>query len=44
MISRTWHGVVPKNERDSFEEYLNQTGVKEAIDINGNKGAYIHIL
>jgi hypothetical protein len=44
MISRTWHGVVPINKRDGFEAYLNQTGVKEAIEINGNRGAYIQIV
>lgn len=44
MISRTWHGVVPKNKKDQFSEYLNQTGVKEAKQIKGNRGAYVQIV
>ncbi|SHN66056.1 hypothetical protein [Desulfovibrio litoralis] len=43
MISRTWHGVVPVTQRNAFKEYLDQTGVKEAIEIDGNLGAYIQI-
>ncbi len=44
MISRTWHGMVPKNKRNDFESYLNQTGVNEAIEIAGNKGVYTKIV
>lgn len=44
MISRTWHGIVPKTKRDGFEIYLNQTGVEDAVKIKGNLGAYIKIV
>jgi len=44
IISRTWHGLVPKNKRDGFQAYLNQTGIKEAIEIDGNRGAYTQIV
>jgi len=44
MISRTWHGLVPTSQRNGFKEYLDQTGVKEAIEIDGNRGAYIQIV
>lgn len=44
MISRTWHGVVPKNKKDEFQSYLDQTGVKEALEIDGNRGVYTHVV
>ena len=40
MISRTWHGMVPKEHADGFEGYLQRTGIKEAKEIAGNLGAY----
>ncbi len=43
MISRTWHGLVPLNKKDAFYKYLNETGVKEAVSIPGNLGAYVHV-
>jgi hypothetical protein len=44
MITRTWHGIVPIEKRNAFNEYLNETGVKESLIINGNLAAYVHIV
>lgn len=44
MISRTWHGIVPLNMKEKFEIYLNETGVREALAINGNLGAYVKVI
>lgn len=43
MISRTFHGIVPIEMRDSFEKYEYETGVKDALAINGNRGAFLKI-
>ncbi len=42
MISRTWHGLVPKDKADGFAAYLNETGVYDARRIPGNAAAYVH--
>jgi len=44
MIARTWHGMVPIEMRDSFEKYEYQTGVKDALAIKGNRGAFLKIV
>lgn len=44
MISRTWHGLVPIEKKDSFKAYLEVTGVKDAIALEGNKGAFVKIV
>jgi len=44
MISRTWHGIVPIGMRDLFENYEYETGVKDTLAINGNKGAFLKIV
>ncbi len=44
MISRTWHGLVPISKKDTFNEYLYETGVKDMTAIKGNQGAYVHIV
>jgi len=41
MISRTWHGVVPKEKGKAFLDYLKITGVKESRAIKGNMAAYV---
>jgi hypothetical protein len=41
MISRTWHGMVPIEKKKTFQEYLNDTGVKDALAIKGNLGVYV---
>jgi len=42
MISRTWHGIVPKSKATAFESYLYETAIKEARAIKGNLAAYVH--
>ncbi len=44
MISRTWHGIVPIQKKNAFQEYLNNTGVKDALSIKGNLGVYVEII
>lgn len=44
MISRTWHGLVPIEMKESFEKYEYETGVKDALAIRGNKGAFLKIV
>jgi len=44
MISRTWHGIVPLNRKEEFEQYEYQTGVKDTTAIEGNRGAYLKIV
>jgi len=44
MISRTWHGIVPIEMSDSFEKYEYETGVKDTLAINGNRGAFLKIV
>ncbi len=44
MISRTWHGIVPIEKKLAFQEYLNDTGVKDALLIKGNLGVYVDII
>lgn len=43
MISRTWHGIVPIHMKEAFEKYEYETGVKDALGIRGNQGAYLKI-
>lgn len=44
MFSRTWHGVVPIEYRESFEKYEGETGIKDTRNILGNKGAYLKVV
>ncbi len=44
MISRTWHGIVPILNKNEFEKYEYETGVKDTQAIKGNKGAYLKIV
>lgn len=44
MISRTWHGIVLRSRKKGFTKYLNRTGVKDAVGMDGNRGAYLHIV
>lgn len=44
MIARTWHGIVPLSEKDEFEAYEYETGVKDTTAITGNKGAFLKIV
>lgn len=44
MISRTWHGIVPVHMKDTFEKYELETGIKDALALKGNNGAYLKIV
>lgn len=44
MVSRTWHGIVPIQMKNEFEAYQYETGIKDAIALEGNKGAYLKIV
>lgn len=44
MISRTWHGIVPIEMKDSFKKYEYETGVKDTLAILGNRGAFLKIV
>jgi heme-degrading monooxygenase HmoA len=44
MISRTWHGLVPLSKKNEFKNYLDITGVKDTLAIEGNRGAYVKIV
>ena len=44
MISRTWHGLVPRDKRDAFEQYEYETGIKDTTSLKGNCGAYLKIV
>ena len=41
MIARLWRGRTPASRADEYFEYLQQTGLKDSRNTNGNKGVYI---
>lgn len=41
MIARTWHGVTDAARANEYLEYLQQTGVPEYKETNGNQGVYV---
>lgn len=44
MLSRTWHGAVPLENRAAFEAYEYETGVKDTLRIPGNRGAFLKVV
>jgi heme-degrading monooxygenase HmoA len=40
MILRSWHGAVPLDSGDAFEQYLRATGIAEAKALSGNLGVF----
>ena len=44
MISRTWHGATPLIHREGFERYEYETGVRDALALPGNRGAYLKVV
>lgn len=44
MYSRTWHGMVPIEMKESFEKYEFETGIKDTTAIPGNRGAFLKIV
>ncbi|MGE5412785.1 MAG: VOC family protein [Syntrophomonadaceae bacterium] len=41
MISRTWHGVVPREKAEAYYEYLQATGIPDYRKVAGNQGVFI---
>jgi heme-degrading monooxygenase HmoA len=41
MIARTWRGVTRESDKDTYFEYLQQTGLKEYAAIPGNQGVWV---
>ena len=41
MIARTWHGVTAAINADEYVDYLNETGVVEYKETEGNRGVYV---
>jgi hypothetical protein len=39
MLARLWHGRVPSAKADTYETYLNRTGVPDYVATPGNRGA-----
>lgn len=44
MIARTWHGLVPVENKEDFKRYLEATGVKDTALLPGNRGAYVKVV
>ncbi|NIS80244.1 MAG: antibiotic biosynthesis monooxygenase [Anaerolineales bacterium] len=41
MIARLWHGVVPADKADAYNNYLHETGVPDLQNTPGNEGVYV---
>jgi heme-degrading monooxygenase HmoA len=41
MIARMWHGKVPKEKRESYHQYLLETGLNDYEKVEGNKGVFL---
>jgi heme-degrading monooxygenase HmoA len=41
MIARLWRGVTRESDKDTYFEYLKQTGLKEYASIPGNQGVWV---
>jgi heme-degrading monooxygenase HmoA len=41
MIARIWRGVTRESDKDTYFEYLRQTGLKEYASIPGNRGVWV---
>ena len=41
MLARLWHGRVPSAKADTYETYLNRTGVPDYLATPGNHGAWV---
>ena len=44
MISRTWHGIVSIQNKNGFEKYEYETGVKDTQATKGNRGSYLKVI
>jgi heme-degrading monooxygenase HmoA len=41
MIARIWRGVTSKNDEDKYYEYLEETGIKDYLATEGNRGVEV---
>ena len=41
MIARIWRGVTREADKDTYFEYLQETGLKEYASIPGNRGVWV---
>ncbi len=41
MIARTWHGRVPAEKSDAYQEYLQRTGLADYRGTPGNRGIVV---
>ena len=41
MIARIWRGITRESDKDTYFEYLQQTGLKEYASIRGNQGVWV---
>ncbi len=41
MIARIWSGTTTRSKADAYGEYLSQTGVKECLATEGNRGVLV---
>jgi heme-degrading monooxygenase HmoA len=41
MIARVWHGRVPREKADAYEEYVGRTGLADYHATPGNRGAWL---
>ena len=41
MIARMWHGVTAAEKADAYLDYLNETGVPDYRETEGNRGVYV---
>jgi heme-degrading monooxygenase HmoA len=41
VIARMWHGVTAAERADEYLNYLNETGVPDYRETEGNRGVYV---
>ena len=41
IIARIWRGVTRESDKDTYFEYLQQTGLKEYASIPSNQGVWV---
>jgi len=41
MIARIWRGVTRETDKDTYFEYLQETGLKEYDSVPGNRGVWV---
>jgi heme-degrading monooxygenase HmoA len=41
VIARMWHGVTAAERADEYLDYLNETGVSDYRETEGNRGVYV---